>query len=93
MSREGRQAKMQNLTEGFHFTGYVLPPPRAATHAVKISLEKKKNILKKKIRIKMLDCGINQADVLTREIDTDHILGTLPFDPESVETGKESWRR
>ena len=54
---------------------------------------KKKNILKKKIRIKMLDCGINQADVLTREIDTDHILGTLPFDPESVETGKESWRR
>lgn len=41
----------------------------------------------------MLDCGINEADVLTREIDTDHILGTLPFDPESVETGKDSWRR
>ena len=25
---------------GFHFTGYVLPPPRAATQAVKISLER-----------------------------------------------------
>ena len=39
--RTGGQASEDAPPGGrFHFTGYVLPPPRAATQAVKMSLER-----------------------------------------------------